>query len=115
MSGATGAPVVPGSPRVRVVVERADAPQCPIAVGDAFEVEGSRLRLPAGKPFCGHAMAAVFPVLALVQGELPADDWLVRKPFICCPDAKENVVMRLERLDGSSIDRAAEPQGGPTP
>jgi uncharacterized repeat protein (TIGR04076 family) len=91
-----------GTPRVRVVVDRADAPKCAIAVGDWFEVDGSRLRTPRGKPFCPYAMSAVFPVLALRQGDLPADDWLARKPWICCPDATENVVMRLIGLEPDS-------------
>lgn len=88
---------LPPCPRLRVVVERADAPRCAIAVGDSFEVDGSGLST-NGKPFCGFAMASVIPVLGMMQGELPADDWLVRKPVICCPDARENVVMRLVRL-----------------
>lgn len=83
-------------PRIRVVVERADAPRCSIAVGDSFDVDGSGLST-GGKPFCPFALAAVVPVLGMAQGELPVDDWLVRKPLICCPDARENVVMRLER------------------
>lgn len=94
----TTAGVLPGARRVRVVVERADAPRCSIAVGDYFEVDGSRLSTPTG-PFCPYAMAAVFPVLALRQGDLPADDWLARKPLLCCPDATENVVMRLVGID----------------
>ena len=92
-------PIVPGTPRVRVVVDRADDPRCSLAVGDCFEVDGSLLRTPGGKGFCPHAMAAVFPVLALRQSDLPADHWLIRKPWICCPDPTENVVMRLERID----------------
>lgn len=86
--------VQPGARRLRVVVERADAPTCSISIGDWFEIDGSRLRTPNG-PFCPYAIAAVIPVLPLRQGDLPADDWLVRKPYICCPDARENVVMRI--------------------
>lgn len=91
-------PIVPGTGRVRVVVDRAEHPTCPIAVGDRFEVDGSTLRIPSGKPFCAYAMAAVFPVLAMRQGDLAADDWLMRKPWICCPDPDEQVVMRLDRV-----------------
>jgi uncharacterized repeat protein (TIGR04076 family) len=40
----------------------------------------------------------VLPVLGMRQNSLPADDWLVRKPYLCCPDATENVVLRLEAL-----------------
>jgi uncharacterized repeat protein (TIGR04076 family) len=102
------ADVLPGSRRVRVIVDRADAPRCDIAVGDYFEVDGSRLSTPNG-PFCPYAMAAVFPVLALRQGDLPVDDWLARKPWICCPDASENVVMRLVGLDDGDAAAATGP------
>lgn len=96
-----------GEPRVRVVVERAEQPRCGLAVGDVFEVVGSSLTLPAGKPFCLHAMAAVFPVLGMATEQLPPDHWLERKPYICCPDARDAVVMRLERVD--EPDRAEVP------
>jgi uncharacterized repeat protein (TIGR04076 family) len=86
-------------PRIRVVVDRADNPRCGLALGDYFEVAGSTLTLPAGKPFCLYAMAAVFPVLATRLSELPADHWLERKPWICCPDPSDGVVMRLDRID----------------
>lgn len=86
--------VVPGATRLRVTVERADRPTCNVAVGDFFEVDGTLLRTPDGG-FCPYAIAAVIPVLPLVQGDLPADSWLIRKPYICCPDARENVVMRI--------------------
>lgn len=94
MTGPAEDAVVAGSRRLRVVVERVDNPTCTIAVGDSFEVDGSRVRTPDGA-FCPYAMAAVIPVLSLRQGDLPADDWLIRKPYICCPDARENVVMRI--------------------
>jgi uncharacterized repeat protein (TIGR04076 family) len=86
-------------PRVRVVVDRADAPRCGLALGDAFEVSGSSLTIPSGKPFCLYAMNAVFGVLASRLEDLPADSWLERKPWICCPDPTEGVVMRLDRVD----------------
>jgi uncharacterized repeat protein (TIGR04076 family) len=86
-------------PRVRVVVDRADAPRCGLALGDAFEVSGSSLTIPSGKPFCLYAMNAVFGVLASRLEDLPADSWLERKPWICCPDPTEGVVLRLDRVD----------------
>lgn len=95
MSGTANQGVSPGSTRLRVTVERADNPTCKIAVGDYFEVDGTAVSTPNG-PFCPYALAAVVPVLPLRQGDLPADDWLVRKPYICCPDARENVVMRID-------------------
>lgn len=88
-----------GSPGIRVIVDHADRPRCGIKVGDYFEVHDSALTIPDGKKFCPYAMAAVFPVLPLRQIELPANDWLERKPWICCPDPVENVVMRLDRID----------------
>jgi uncharacterized repeat protein (TIGR04076 family) len=89
----------PAGPRVRVVVDRADAPRCGLALGDSFEVSGSTLTIPSGKPFCLYAMAAVIPVLGSRLEDLPPDHWLERKPWICCPDPTEGVVMRLDRVD----------------
>ncbi len=40
----------------------------------------------------------MIPVLGMRQNALPADDWLARKPYLTCPDATENVVLRLEAL-----------------
>jgi uncharacterized repeat protein (TIGR04076 family) len=89
------------APRVRVVVDRADSPRCGLAMGDSFEVSGSSLTIPSGKPFCLYAMNAVFGVLGSRLEELPADHWLERKPWICCPDPTDGVVMRLDRVDRS--------------
>jgi uncharacterized repeat protein (TIGR04076 family) len=86
-------------PHVRVVVDRADNPGCGLQVGDYFDVVGPTLTLPSEKPFCLYAIAAVIPVLTSRLTDLPADDWLERKPFICCPDPRDGVVMRLDRLD----------------
>jgi uncharacterized repeat protein (TIGR04076 family) len=88
--------VSPGTGRVRVTVTRVDKPRGAARVGDWFEVDGSRLFLPPGQSFCPYALVAVFPAVVMRQGDLPADSWLVRKPFICGPDAEENLVMRVE-------------------
>lgn len=88
-----------GASGIRVVVDRVDRPLCGIKVGDYFEVHDSALTIPSGKKFCPYAMAAVFPVLMRRQMDLPANDWLERKPWISCPDPVENVVMRLDRID----------------
>jgi uncharacterized repeat protein (TIGR04076 family) len=82
-----------------VVVDRADNPHCGLQVGDCFEVSGSLLTLPQGRPFCLYAMTAVFPVLASRLSDLPGDDWLERKPWVCCSDPSEGVVLRLDRVD----------------
>jgi hypothetical protein len=44
-------------------------------------------------------MNAVFGVLASRLENLPTDHWLERKPWICCPDVSEGVVMRLDRVE----------------
>ena len=33
-----------------------------------------------------------------LQSDLPADHWFVRKPYICGPDAEENLVMKVEAI-----------------
>ena len=86
-------------PRVRVVVDRADNPHCGLRLGDYFEVSGSTLTLPQGKPFCVYAMAAVLPVVALRLRDGPEGDWLERKPYVCCSDPSEGVALRLDRVD----------------
>lgn len=99
--------VSPGSDVVRATVVRVDVPRSGLAVGDWFEFRGSRLFLPQGKPLRPSVLAAVTPVVALRQGELPADHWLARKPFLCGPDAEENLVMRIDAVHGDD-DRACE-------
>jgi len=98
MAVAEPAAISPGSARVRVTVTRVDRPRGAAKVGDWFEVDGSRLILPPGQSFCPYALAAVFPIVVMRQGDLPADSWLVRKPYICGPDAEENLVMRVEAV-----------------
>jgi uncharacterized repeat protein (TIGR04076 family) len=89
--------MLPPTPRVRIVVERADDPHCGLRVGDFVDVDGPGLST-GGKPFCPLALMGVLPVLGMRQNPLPADDWLVRKPYLSCPDASENVVLRLEGM-----------------
>ncbi|MEU6539937.1 TIGR04076 family protein [Streptomyces sp. NPDC047000] len=108
-------PMLPPAPRVRVVVDRADAPRCGIRTGDWVDVDGPGLST-RGRPFCPLALAAVLPVLGMRQNPLPADDWLVRKPWLTCPDARENVVLRLDVVpDGVSPDDLAEAAGDGAP
>jgi uncharacterized repeat protein (TIGR04076 family) len=92
-------PAYESEPRVRVVVDRADSPRCGLKMGDYFEVSGSTLTLPQGRPFCIYAMTAVFPVLASRLAHIREDDWLARKPWVCCSDPGEGVVLRLDRVD----------------
>lgn len=87
--------MTPAASRLRIVVDRADAPGCGIRVGDSVDIDGPRL-LTHGRPFCPLALSAVIPVLATRSTPLPVDHWLVRKPYLSCPRAGENVVLRLE-------------------
>ena len=88
----------PGSPVVRVTVMRIDRPRSAMRVGDWFEVHGSRLVIPDGKSICPYAFAAVSTVIVLRQSDLPSDHWFVRKPYICGPDAEENLIMKVEAV-----------------
>lgn len=87
-----------GSPSLRITVVRLDKPKSSMRVGDWFEIHNSQLRIPDGKSICPYAFAAVATVVALRQMDLPSDNWFVRKPFICGPDAEENLVMRVETI-----------------
>jgi hypothetical protein len=88
---------------VRVIVDRADNPRGRTTVGSYFDVIGSRLHLPPGGSFNVYAMNATFGVLALRLGPPEAGGWLDRKPWICSPDPRENIVMRLDRIPVSAI------------
>jgi hypothetical protein len=55
----------------------------------------------------------VLPVLTSRLTELPEDDWLERKPWICCPDPAEGIVMRLDRVD--RVDRDVRAGTEPSP
>jgi uncharacterized repeat protein (TIGR04076 family) len=94
---------------LRVTVERIEGRSvCGLAVGDFFEVtESSRLRIPAGRHFCMYALAAVLPLLAAKQRQLPADDWLETESLVCCPDPEERLVMRIERVGERELDARA--------
>jgi uncharacterized repeat protein (TIGR04076 family) len=90
--------VSPGSPHIRCTVVRVDKPRSAMRVGDWFEIQGSRLVIPAGKSISPDAFAAVATVVVLRQMDLPGDNWFVRKPFICGPDAEENIVLKVEAI-----------------
>lgn len=102
------AAIIPGASQIRVVVDRADNPSCAIAVGDYFEVHDTQLHLPDGKAFCPHAISAALPIVGLRQVDLPADHWLSRKPWVCCPDATENVVLRIDPIIEGADHLAAD-------
>lgn len=78
---------------------------CGLEVGDYFEVtESSKLRIPAGKHFCIYALSSVLPLIAAKQRDLAENDWLEMENFVACPDAKEQLVMRIERIGRRTMD-----------
>lgn len=83
---------------VRVTVVRVDRPRGAARVGDFFDFVGSGVVLPPGGGFDIEALNAVTPQLERRLGELPASDWLERKPLICGADPVENIVMRMSRI-----------------
>ena len=85
---------------LRVVVDRIEGRSvCGLSAGDYFDVtESSRLRIPEGKHFCIFALAAVLPLLAAKERELPDGDWLEVDSYVACPDPDERVIMRIERV-----------------
>jgi uncharacterized repeat protein (TIGR04076 family) len=84
---------------LRITVESiAGRSVCGLAVGDYIELtDSSRLRIPAGQHFCVYALAAVLPLLAAKQRQLPESDWLEQDSLIACPDPDERLVMRITR------------------
>jgi uncharacterized repeat protein (TIGR04076 family) len=84
---------------LRVTVDRIEGRSvCGMQPGDHFDlVASNELRLPDGKHFCIYALAAVLPLLAAKQRQLPPGDWLELGTEVCCPDPDERVVMRIER------------------
>jgi uncharacterized repeat protein (TIGR04076 family) len=91
------------APTARLTVVTSENSRCSLNVGDYVEIDGAQLRLPPGGRFCTHALMAALPVLGEFQQDLPDDHWLVRKPYVCCPDAGENVVLQLSRAEGSPV------------
>ncbi|MBC3191932.1 TIGR04076 family protein [Pseudonocardia sp. C8] len=84
---------------VRVRVVRAGRTRCGLAEGDYFDAVGSTLRIPSGRPFCLQAMMAAVPLLMSRTEPHAEDHWLERKPFVCCPDPRERVLLSLDRID----------------
>jgi uncharacterized repeat protein (TIGR04076 family) len=80
---------------------------CGLEVGDYAVLRGSsRLEIPAGRHFCIFALAAVLPLLAAKQRDMPADDWLEQDSLVACPDPDERLIMRIERTRRIALDAA---------
>jgi uncharacterized repeat protein (TIGR04076 family) len=90
---------------LRVVVERIEGRSvCGMRPGDWFELtESSHLRTCPGRFFCVYAFAAVLPLLAAKQRQLPPGDWLEQDVHIACPDPDERVIMRIERTGERTV------------
>lgn len=71
---------------------------CGMEVGDYIDiVRSNEMRLPEGKHFCMYAFAAVLPMIAAKQRDLPENDWLTKDSHVACPDPEEALIMRIER------------------
>ncbi len=93
---------------LRVVVERIEGRSvCGLAVGDFVELRNSsQLTIPAGKHFCLYALAAITPLLPVLQRPTPDGDWLQDGIEAACPDAAERLIMRITRTGVSTQRRA---------
>lgn len=69
---------------------------CGHAVGDFFELESGRLRLPNG--FCLFALQSTLPLLPAKQRPTHPNDWMSTDARVVCPDPLCGVVMRIERI-----------------
>jgi uncharacterized repeat protein (TIGR04076 family) len=92
----------PSSPirRLRIAVDEVTG-KCTSGLkpGDAFLLEGCRLTIPAGRPFCLYALQAVLPFVAAKQRRLEKGDWLERDDRFICPDPAGNVILRIEVME----------------
>jgi uncharacterized repeat protein (TIGR04076 family) len=90
---------------LRVTVEEIKGRSvCGLSVGDYFDLtDSSKLRLPPGRHFCVYALAAVLPLLAAKQRDLPVGDWLERDSLVACPDPEERLIMRITRTGRRSL------------
>jgi uncharacterized repeat protein (TIGR04076 family) len=66
-------------------------------VGDAFYLEGGKLRLPTGQNFCLYALQATLPLLPAKQRRNHPADWMETDALVTCPDPACGLIMRIER------------------
>src|SRR5262245_19867370 len=71
---------------------------CDHAIGDAFELRGGKLSVPAGRSFCLYALQAAIPLLPAKQRRLHPNDWMETDSHVVCPDPLCGVVMRIDRI-----------------
>ncbi len=70
---------------------------CNHHLGDAFELSGENLSIPAGKSFSMYALAAVLPLLPAKQRVTDANDWMTTDDLVMCPDPNCRAMMRITR------------------
>lgn len=70
---------------------------CNHRLGDAFEVSGENLSIPAGKTFSMYALAAVLPLLPAKQRMSDEHDWINHDEYVACPDPACEALMRITR------------------
>jgi uncharacterized repeat protein (TIGR04076 family) len=87
---------------------------CGHAIGDAFELRGGQLSLPAGRSFCMYALQSTLPLLPAQQRPLQAADWLRSDVRVVCPDPLCGVVMRIDRVSHREV-RHADVSAAPLP
>lgn len=90
---------------LRISVDRIEGRSvCGLQVGDHIDVvRSNEMRLPEGKHFCMYAFAAVLPMLAAKQRDLPACDWMSQDSHVACPDPEERLIMRIDRIGTSHL------------
>ena len=76
---------------------------CDHRVGDAFEVQGGKLSLPAGETFCLYALQATMPLLPAKQRDTHPNDWMSTDARVVCPDPACGVTMLIERTSKRTL------------
>jgi uncharacterized repeat protein (TIGR04076 family) len=92
---------------------------CDHQVGDAFELKGGKLHLPADQSFCVYALQSTLPLLPAKQRATHPNDWMTSDAHVVCPDPLCGVVMRIERTHRRTLRHSdvssLRPQQPPPP
>jgi uncharacterized repeat protein (TIGR04076 family) len=79
---------------------------CGHQVGDAFELQGGKLRLADGRGFCLYALQATIPLLPAKQRPTHPNDWMSTDARVVCPDPLCGVIMVIERVERRTLHHA---------
>ena len=71
---------------------------CGHQVGDSFELQGGKLRLPPGQSFCLYALQSAIPLLPAKQRRNHPADWMETDARVTCPDPACRLIMRIDRM-----------------